>query len=44
VEGGRATLKRIQELFPNSAAAHRAATAMLYLQPISKFEKKKAEE
>ena len=44
VEGGRATLKRIPELFPNSAAAHRAATAMLYLQPISKFEKKKAEE
>ena len=44
VAGGRATLKRIQELFPNSAAAHRAATAMLYLQPISKFEKKQAEE
>ncbi len=44
VEAGRATLKRIQELFPNSAAAHRAATAMLYLQPVSKFEKKKAEE
>ncbi len=44
VAGGRATLKRIQELFPNSAAAHRAATAMLYLQPVSKFEKKQAEE
>lgn len=44
VEAGRATLKRIQELFPNSAAAHRAAVAMMHLQPISKFEKKKAEE
>ena len=44
VEGGRATLKRIQELFPNSAAAHRAATAMFHLQPVSKFARKKAEE
>ena len=44
VEGGRATLKRIQALYPKSAAAERAAMAMLYLQPISKFEKKKAEE
>ncbi len=44
VEAGRATLKRIQELFPNSAASYRAEVAMLHLQPISKFEKKKAEE
>lgn len=44
VEAGRATLKRIQELYPKSAAAERAAVAMLYLQPVSKFEKKKAEE
>ncbi|NDA66491.1 MAG: hypothetical protein EBY09_07615 [Verrucomicrobia bacterium] len=44
VTGGRATLKRIQELFPNSAAAERATVAMMHLQPVSKFEKKKAEE
>ncbi len=44
VEGGRVTLKRIQTTFPKSAAAERAAVAMLYLQPVSKFEKKKAEE
>ena len=41
VEAGRATLKRVQELFPNSAFAHRAATAMLYLQSSGKPEKKK---
>jgi hypothetical protein len=40
VEAGRATLRRIQELYPNSAFAERAARAMLYLQPASKFEKK----
>lgn len=44
VEAGRATLKRIQELFPNSAAAHRAAVAIMHLQPVSKVEKKQAEE
>ena len=44
VEAGRATLKRIQELFPRSGAAERAAVAMLHLQPVSKFSKKKAEE
>lgn len=44
VEAGRATLKRIQALFPNSAAAHRAAVAIMHLQPSSKFEKRKAEE
>ena len=44
VEAGRATLKRIQELFPNSAAAERATVAMMHLQPQRKFEKKKAEE
>ena len=44
VAGGRATLQRVQELYPKSAAAERAAMAMLYLQPVSKFEKKKAEE
>ena len=44
VEAGRATLKRIQELFPNSAAAARATVAMMHLQPQRKFEKKKAEE
>lgn len=44
VEGGRATLKRIQSLYPKSAAAERAAMAMLYLQPVSRFEKQKAEE
>ena len=31
-EAGRATLRRIQELYPNSAAADRAAVAMLHLQ------------
>jgi len=41
VEAGRTTLKRIQALFPNSAAAHRAATAMNYLPPVSRFERKK---
>jgi hypothetical protein len=41
VQAGRATLKRIQEMYPNSAFAERAAMAMLYLQPVSKFEKKK---
>lgn len=35
VEAGRATLRRIQELFPKSAAAERAAMAMLHLQPAS---------
>lgn len=44
VEGGRATLKRIQTLYPKTAAAERAGIAMLHLQPISKFTKKKAEE
>lgn len=44
VEAGRATLRRIQELFPNSAAAYRAEVAMLHLQPVRKFEKKKAGE
>ena len=44
VAAGRATLQRIQALFPNSAAAHRAATAMLHLQSVSKFVKKPAEE
>lgn len=44
VEAGRATLKRIQELFPNSAVAHRAEVAMMHLQSVSKFEKKKTEE
>ncbi|MFM8470593.1 MAG: hypothetical protein ACKODH_11595 [Limisphaerales bacterium] len=44
VVAGRATLKRIQELYPNSAFAERAAMAMLYLQPAAKFEKKKAGE
>ncbi|MEN9573715.1 MAG: hypothetical protein RL514_1570 [Verrucomicrobiota bacterium] len=44
VAGGRATLKRIQTLYPKSAAAERAAMTLLYLQPVSKFEKKKAEE
>jgi hypothetical protein len=44
VEAGRATLKRIQTLYPKSAAAEGAAMAILYLQPVSKFEKKKAEE
>ncbi len=44
VAAGRATLKRIQDLYPNSAVAHRAAVAMMHLQPVSKFEKKKAEE
>jgi len=41
VEAGRATLRRIQELYPNSAFAERAARAMLYLQPASKSERKK---
>jgi len=41
VEAGRAALRRIQELYPNSAFAERAAHAMLYLQPVAKFEKKK---
>lgn len=41
VEAGRATLRRIQELYPNSAFAERAAHAMHYLQPVTKFEKKK---
>lgn len=44
VAAGRATLKRIQELFPNSAAAYRAEVAMLHLQPVSKFQKKPVEE
>lgn len=44
VEAGRATLKRIQALFPNSAAAQRAAVAIMHLQAVSKVEKKKAEE
>ena len=44
VEAGRATLKRIQMMFPNSAAAHRAAVAIMHLQPVSKVEKKQAEE
>lgn len=41
VEAGRAALRRIQELYPNSAFAERAAHAMFYLQPGAKFEKKK---
>jgi len=41
---GKATLKRIQELYPNSAAAERAAVAMLHLQPARTAENKKAEE
>jgi hypothetical protein len=44
VTGARATLGRVQELYPKSAAAEYAARAMVYLQPVSKFEKKKAEE
>ena len=44
VAAGRATLKRIQDLFPNSAAAERATAAMMHLQPVSKFAKKKAGE
>ena len=44
VEAGRATLKRIQTLFPDSAAAHRAAVAIMHLQPVSKPQKKQAEE
>ena len=44
VEAGRATLKRIQDLFPNSAAAHRAAVAIMHLQSASKPQKKQAEE
>lgn len=41
VEAGRAALRRIQELYPNSAFAERAAHAMFYLQPVTKFERKK---
>lgn len=41
VEAGRATLRRVQERFPNSAAAERAAVAMLHLQPASGNTRKK---
>lgn len=41
---GKATLKRIQELYPNSAAAERAAVAMLHLQPARPVENKKTGE
>lgn len=41
---GKATLKRIQELYPNSAAAERAAVAIHHLQPVRGAENKKAEE
>lgn len=44
VRAGKATLKRIQELYPNSAAAERAAVAMLHLQPARPVENKKAGE
>ena len=41
---GKATLDRIQKLYPNSAAAERAAVAIHHLQPVRGAENKKAEE
>ncbi len=40
VEAGRATLRRIQTLYPKSAVAERAAVAMLHLQATAKGKKK----
>lgn len=46
VTAGRLTLKRIQDLYPKSAVAHRAAMAVMHLQSSSgsKVRKKPAEE
>ena len=44
VTAGRLTLKRIQEMYPKSAVAHRAGMAMMHLQSSSKVKKKPAEE